>query len=145
MPVKLPRRLLLYSKRNSTYKVPNESMEENWFNACWSEALLLWVEKRDVSVETLLCQQTKNLHVSKCIFKKIAKLDISLPELQSLSIDIMDWRGKCRLLLKGVKFLSPYLQTNVLYRIWWLHPADAKSWWCISGQPWFNSSYSNTR
>ncbi|KAI7893828.1 uncharacterized protein EV154DRAFT_123916 [Mucor mucedo] len=50
-------------------------------------------KKRGVSLETLLCQQTKNLRVSKCIFKQIAKLDISLPELQSLSIDIMDWRG----------------------------------------------------
>ncbi|KAG2213416.1 hypothetical protein INT47_009089 [Mucor saturninus] len=50
-------------------------------------------KKRSVSLETLLCQQTKNLRVSKCIFKQIAKLDISLPELQSLSIDIMDWRG----------------------------------------------------
>ncbi|KAI7852675.1 hypothetical protein BDC45DRAFT_184827 [Circinella umbellata] len=50
-------------------------------------------KKRNVSVETLLCQQTKNLRVTKCIFKKIAKLNISLPELQSLSIDIMDWRG----------------------------------------------------
>ncbi|KAI9481464.1 MAG: hypothetical protein EXX96DRAFT_566857 [Benjaminiella poitrasii] len=50
-------------------------------------------KKRDVSLETLLCQQTKNLRVSKCIFKKIAKLHISLPGLQSLSIDIMDWRG----------------------------------------------------
>ncbi|KAI9006728.1 hypothetical protein CLU79DRAFT_779195 [Phycomyces nitens] len=50
-------------------------------------------KKRDVSVETLLCQQTKNLRVSKCIFKQIAKLNVSLPELQALSIDIMDWRG----------------------------------------------------
>ncbi|KAG2213408.1 hypothetical protein INT47_009081, partial [Mucor saturninus] len=58
-------------------------------------------KKRSVSLETLLCQQTKNLRVSKCIFKQIAKLDISLPELQSLSIDIMDWRGKYRLLMKG--------------------------------------------
>ncbi|KAI8082577.1 uncharacterized protein B0P05DRAFT_537574 [Gilbertella persicaria] len=50
-------------------------------------------KKKNVSVETLLCQQTKNLRVSKCILKKIVELDISLPELQSLSIDIMDWRG----------------------------------------------------
>jgi hypothetical protein len=84
-------------------------------------------KKRDISLETLLCQQTKNLRVSKCIFKKIVKLHISLPELQSLSIDIMDWRGKYRLLMKGVKCLSSYLQTNMLYRVWWLHSADAKS------------------
>ncbi|KAG2224002.1 hypothetical protein INT45_009588, partial [Circinella minor] len=35
-------------------------------------------KKRDVSLETLLCQQTKNLRVSKCIFKKIVKLHTSL-------------------------------------------------------------------
>ncbi|CAO3675949.1 unnamed protein product [Rhizopus stolonifer] len=50
-------------------------------------------KKRNVSVETLLRQQTKNLRVSKCIFKNIAKSVTSLPELQTLSIDIMDWYG----------------------------------------------------
>lgn len=69
-------------------------------------------KKREVSLKTLLHQQTKNLRVSKCIFKKIAKFQISLLELQSLSIDTMDWRGKYRLFLKGVKCLSTFLQNK---------------------------------
>ncbi|CEP18249.1 hypothetical protein [Parasitella parasitica] len=85
-------------------------------------------KKRDVSLETLLCQQTKNLRVSKCIFKKIVKLHISLPELQSLSIDIMDWRGalfsslfsklwgekEVRILILGLDGAG---KTTILYRL----------------------------
>jgi hypothetical protein len=60
------------------------------FELCSAE-----LKKRNVSVDILRNQQTKNLRVSKCMLTKISGLELPPAELETLSIDIMDWRGKC--------------------------------------------------